>query len=246
MAVSGSHAYVAETYPGGLRVIDVSTPASPIEVGFVDTPEAANGVAVSGSYAYVAANYAGLRVIDVVDAREPDRGGLFRYPGDSEGCCRLRQLRLRRRFRRWPAGDRRFDARKARSRWVSSTPRGMPVSVAVSGSYAYVADGYSGLRVIDVSTPANPIEVGFVDTPGYAYSVAVSGSYAYVADYHHGLRVIDVSTPARPIEVGWVGTPGYAYGVAVSGRYAFVAANYVGLYVIDVESPSAPIAVGIL
>ena len=38
-------------------------------------------------------------------------------------------------------------------------------SVAVSGGYAYVADGYSGLRVVDVSDPANPVETGFYDTP---------------------------------------------------------------------------------
>ncbi|MBD3854846.1 MAG: hypothetical protein IFJ96_08670, partial [Acidobacteria bacterium] len=35
---------------------------------------------------------------------------------------------------------------------------GLIEGVAVSGSYAYVADGSSGLRVIDVSTPASPIE----------------------------------------------------------------------------------------
>jgi hypothetical protein len=81
----------------------------------------------------------------------------------------------------------------------------------------------SGLRVIDVSDPAHPTEVGFYDTPGYARGVAVSGPYAYVADGGSGLRVIDVSDPAHPTEVGFYDTPGYAYGVAVSGPYAYVA-----------------------
>jgi hypothetical protein len=40
----------------------------------------------------------------------------------------------------------------------------------------------AGLRVIDVSNPSSPREVGFYDTPGNARGVAVSGSYAYVAD----------------------------------------------------------------
>ena len=35
-------------------MIDVSTPSAPVEVGFVDTPGSAFGVAVSGGYAYVA------------------------------------------------------------------------------------------------------------------------------------------------------------------------------------------------
>jgi hypothetical protein len=42
--------------------------------------------------------------------------------------------------------------------------------------------GYAGLRVIDVSNPSNPREVGYFDTPGYAQGVYVSGNYAYVAD----------------------------------------------------------------
>jgi hypothetical protein len=58
---------------------------------------------------------------------------------------------------------------------------GLAEGVYVSGNYAYVADGGAGLRVIDVSNPANPREVGFFDTPGFAEDVYVSGNYAYVA-----------------------------------------------------------------
>ena len=77
--------------------------------------------------------------------------------------------------------------------------------------------------MIDITTPSAPVEVGFVDTPGYACGVAVVGSHAYVADDYEGLRVIDVTTPSAPVEVGFVDTPGYAEGVAVAGGYAYVA-----------------------
>ena len=92
--------------------------------------------------------------------------------------------------------------------------------VAVSGDYAYVADVYSGLQVIDIGTPGSPEIVGSIDTPGYAWGVAVSGDYAYVADYSSGLQVIDISTPGSPVIVGSIDTPGRARGVAVSGDYA--------------------------
>jgi hypothetical protein len=62
--------------------------------------------------------------------------------------------------------------------------------VAISGAYAYVADGGAGLRVIDISNPSSPREVGFYDTPGYARGVAVSGAYAYVADSEGGLVIL--------------------------------------------------------
>jgi hypothetical protein len=97
------------------------------------------------------------------------------------------------------------------------------MDVAVSGSYAYVAcakyfpDG-GGLAVIDISTPSAPAEVGFIDTPSFAYGVAVSGGYAYVAG--GGLHVIDVSTPSAPVEVGFLEGEGRA--VTVEGGYAYV------------------------
>ena len=72
-----------------------------------------------------------------------------------------------------------------------------------------------GLRVIDVSVPTAPREVGALDTSSYACSVAVSGSYVYVADDYDGMRVIEVSEPSAPREVGSV----YAYqspGVSTS------------------------------
>ena len=79
------------------------------------------------------------------------------------------------------------------------------------GRQAYVADNYSGLQVVDVSTPASPQIIGSVATPGQALSVAVVGTTAYVADGHIGLQVIDVSTPASPQIIGSVDTPGQAF-----------------------------------
>ena len=53
--------------------------------------------------------------------------------------------------------------------WVGSvdTP-GNARGMAVSGTYAYVADDDSGLQVIDITNPASPQIVGSVDTPGEA------------------------------------------------------------------------------
>ena len=61
VAVSGTHAYVADRL-SGLQVIDISTPASPMIVGSVDTPDGALGIAVSGTHAYVADFRSGLQV----------------------------------------------------------------------------------------------------------------------------------------------------------------------------------------
>jgi hypothetical protein len=116
--------------------------------------------------------------------------------------------------------------------------------VAVSGDYAYVADGWSGLQVIDISDPTTPTIVGTCDTPDWAQAVAVSGDYAYVADGSSGLQVIDISNPASPTLGGSYDTPGAAFGVAISGNYAYVADGTSGLKVIDISNPASPDSVG--
>ena len=121
--------------------------------------------------------------------------------------------------------------------------------VAIAGNYAYVADAYTGLQVIDVSNPGAPVIVGHVTT-NYATDVAVNGSHAYVADYTSGLRVIDISNPASPALVGTADTPGTTNAVAVSGNYAYIGDGYAtypypaAVRVIDVSNPANPFIAG--
>jgi hypothetical protein len=114
---------------------------------------------------------------------------------------------------------------------------GVPHDVAVDGDYAYVA-AQGAVSVFDVSTPANPVQVAIIDTPGSAEGVTVSGTYLYVADWDMGLRVYDISSPEAPAAAWSVDTPGYAYGVAVSGTYAYVADHAAGLRVIALSTES--------
>ncbi|MEA3377523.1 MAG: hypothetical protein U9R72_15150 [Chloroflexota bacterium] len=116
--------------------------------------------------------------------------------------------------------------------------------IAVSGTLAYAADGVAGLRIVDVSDPRNPIEVGAYDTPGYAEGVTVAGQYAYVADGHYGLRIVDVSEPADPAEVAYAYPLNYVFDVAVEGQYAYLAAAGAGLLVTDVSDPVGPVETG--
>jgi hypothetical protein len=112
--------------------------------------------------------------------------------------------------------------------------------VAVDERYAYVADGTAGLRIVDISAPDHPVEVGAWESPGYAEAVAVRGSVAYLADGPYGLRVIDVSDPARPKELGSAFGTHYAFQVAVDGQDAFIAAAGAGLLIADISDPARP------
>jgi hypothetical protein len=63
-----------------------------------------------------------------------------------------------------------------------------------------VADGKSGLRVVDISNPLSPKGVGSFDTPGFAKGVAVSENYIYVADQGSGLWIFSFTPTSITLE----------------------------------------------
>jgi len=116
--------------------------------------------------------------------------------------------------------------------------------IAISGTYAYIADGDNGLSIVNVSDPAHPALAGSCDTPGTAQDVAVSGSFAYMADGDGGLRVINVADSAHPALVSSYVVSNTAYSVVVSGTYAYMAYGYSGLHIVNVSDPAHPAPVG--
>ena len=66
--------------------------------------------------------------------------------------------------------------------------------VAISGNYAYIADGVSGLAVIDISNPASPGAPVYRDTDDEAYGVAIDGGYAFLANENPGLAIISLGS----------------------------------------------------
>jgi hypothetical protein len=107
--------------------------------------------------------------------------------------------------------------------------------VEVVGNLAFVADGAAGLRVLDVSDPASPSEIGSLDTPGLATDVEVVGDRAYLADGPGGVRRVRITPAAAPREDGFLATEDPALAIAVGSRYACVALGEAGLLVVDVS-----------
>ena len=120
--------------------------------------------------------------------------------------------------------------------------------VVINGNYAYVADSFSGLAIIDISDPTNPGVPTYMETTGEALGVSVRGDYAYVADGASGLHVIDISDVSSPSLTGTFDTGGYAYDVVLSsdGTKAYVADGNPGLEIIDVTSVENPSSWGFL
>lgn len=113
--------------------------------------------------------------------------------------------------------------------------------IAVQGDYAYVASGFTGFSIVDISDMENPVETAYFDTPAFARGVAVSGQYAYVAASESGMIVFDCSDPENPFIIGVCDTPGIANNVELVGDSAYVSDLQGGLRIIDISDPEDPV-----
>jgi hypothetical protein len=116
--------------------------------------------------------------------------------------------------------------------------------VVVSGNYAYVTTNETGLRILDISNPLAPDEVGYFLTGSQAYSVTVVGNLAYLVDLEHGLYILDISNPANPIQLANTGSGNQeCCDVAIYRHYAYMS-DYGVIRIIDVSDPSNPVVLG--
>lgn len=72
-------------------------------------------------------------------------------------------------------------------------------SVALDWPYAFVSDGNSGLTVVDVTNPMNPVFKTSLPLTSYADLVELKDYYAINAVSDVGLEVVDISDPLNPI-----------------------------------------------
>lgn len=100
------------------------------------------------------------------------------------------------------------------------------------------------LRLVDVTTPAQPLELTTYNLSHWIWDVQVAAPYLYLVDSRGQLRILDLSLPDQPVEIGTTYLPNQAYQLVLSSstnpQYAYVAAGVDGLRVIDVSDPTAP------
>ncbi|MFZ5352327.1 MAG: S-layer homology domain-containing protein [Bacillota bacterium] len=118
--------------------------------------------------------------------------------------------------------------------------------IVLKDSYAYIACGGAGLRIVDISDPQKPVEISCWDSPGYAEGLKIADDYVYLADGPYGLTVIDVKDVNKPEVVSNTFSTSYAFDVDIAGSYAYIAAAGAGLLIADIASPSAPKELGYL
>lgn len=208
--VGGNLACVADG-AAGLQVIDISDPAHPRTVAAVETPGTASDVVLKGDYAYVADGTAGLQVVDLRDPAAARIAGSVDTPGTAFGVDvhELRGVAVVADGFSVQVVDIRDPAHPMLRGAVpvaGSSGFGAPpaVDVAVSGVFAVVAAGITGVVVVDVRDPAAPRIIGGTAERIDAQDVAVVGSVAFAAEdiFVNAVPLFDLRNLAAPPFIG--------------------------------------------
>lgn len=232
---SSSHLYVAAK-EGGLRVLQLRGATPPVEVASLPIGvlggHHATALAQQGSTLFVGLGdffngqgaRAGVVGVDVSDPAQPRIRSRWVSPAVMSGVTAV----LANGTRLFVAAKREgvlvFDISGVDSTPLLTTilpdpdfPKDNPGpteypnarGLAVDGARLYVANDAGGLRIIDISNLAAPVEIGRYVNPGVvnkprAYnSVHVVGNRAYLAVDYCGLEIVDVTMTSNPRRVGW-------------------------------------------
>jgi hypothetical protein len=247
--IDGSYAYIAE-YPG-LQVIDVSTPSSPYirDSATVSPLHSVFDVDVAtvagGKFAYLAAIDYGVSVFSVTNpfsisflwnipypagpnqAWRVDADNGYLYVADLMNGLEIFYINsngsLSSRSAYQYFGDQAFD-------------------VAVTGNYACVVFGNSGVVVVNVSNKFSPSYSKLYQTTDFIDAVAASGNYAYIVDDGEFVS-IDITGTDPLSATGTCVLETGAQDINISGSYAFVTGEG-QIYIVDISEPTNPRVIG--
>ncbi|MFQ6609001.1 MAG: hypothetical protein ACE5EE_10800 [Fidelibacterota bacterium] len=225
--IDGNYAYVPAGL-GGLNIINISDPENPFAVAeyFSSGCEFGRTYAwtVRDGYAYGSGRLCGIDIVDVSNPSNPAH--VTRY-GDGAGFTYehtdISEFGIHR-YLIAAAHVHGVDIVNVTSpelpNYVTTvgTDNAWAVEVSEDNQFVYVADGASGIKVIDISNPQDPTLLTSAQTSGTAKDVIVSGDYLFVAVGAAGVDMFDISVPDAPYWVANYNTSGYASRVAVSGN----------------------------
>jgi len=217
---------------------------------FANTAGSGEGLEVVGTTGYLANGGDGLRVIDLSNLGAPVEVGVFPTTGASADDIVVDGGQA---FLAANASIVSLDVSSDTPSEIGRIPAvGSSVRLALLGDRLVVAENHGGMRVIDVTDPAAPTQLGSLEDETMNDLVA-DGDYAYVNGAGE-VRILDISDPSMPAALASyrdadpaapnVFQPG-SFGLAISGS-TFYFGNGVQVYLLDVTDPAAPVKLSAL
>ena len=237
VCVDQGKAYVAQ-HQAGLRILDVTNPASPYLLGQADTlgtrPSTHTAVA-RDSFAYV--GWTGVPYFRSFDVRDPTRP---EYSGGVDVINPPEDMVLRDSFAYVAELGCLQVVNVARPRepelvGICNTQDGTDFGLAVQDTLAFLISGM--VEVINVAQPANPTIVS--RAASFGSGIAVRDTFVYVPYGYDTLRVFSAANPKQLRLLGYAPLQSHTSDVALAESVALVS-TVNGLEAFSLEDPAHP------
>ena len=238
--------------PGWLEfdVLDVSNPASMQRLGYL-SDAGGSDMMLDGALVFLSGYFQGsheFKIVSLADSTQPVALGQCATPGENFGV--------------WGDSSRGFASVADRTEGLAvidvhslTAPTynralmvaGVARDVSVDWDFCYVASLDAGMKILDVTAPSLPTEVGALDTvsTGLAtFSVVARDSFAYLSWWPQPyLRVASVADPANPRIVAGVSVFDFPRDMVLRDSLLYVAQSY-KFQVVNVARPRVPVLMG--
>ena len=254
----------------GLTIVDINDPSQPIRVGeyMTPVPDMIMDIKVVGDYAYAVNRFSGFRVLNIANLDnieeiffDDERKfltlqiglsieviGNHAYIADANYPLLIHDISD-------PYQPKQVGGVDGGPAWDGA------FDLAISGNFAYLSGQAgnhaiypgSGIWVIDISDPTNPIPINFLDLPNEKWSLSIHSTVLFALDGSPdwqepepmSLRIIDISNPAQPALMNSLPMPGLMplspSGIQVSGDWLYLGLGMSGLKLFDIRDPYNPV-----
>lgn len=234
------YVFLAGRY-NGVYILDVSDPASPVEIKRVSTRRAIS-LAASHQFIYVSDTW-NMTVIDILDI--PNAKVIsMRDVADQINALAVNSSHIF--IAQNYFGMTTLDAGDIQHPAVASYfhESNEANDVAIRDTFAFLASRGNGLLVIGIGTPANPYLVKTLTLESYALYITLYEDYAYVIMGNGGIAILNISNPANTTYIGNF-YPSYdVYEMFASDGLLWVCMGLDGMEVFDIADPADPNQIG--
>jgi hypothetical protein len=229
IVVSDSYAFIFG-YHDSLRIVDIEDPEDPWLVGDIAIDAEVDNIWVQDDYIFAAAGIMGMLIIDISDPSAPEIiaeypaesdiesivvvdtvafiAGRFIYPSSEP----FQIISIADVYNPWPIG------------YVDEN-MGWNHDMIVDGDYAYLANTYEGLVIVDISSLSAPFILTQLEDITYPRVLGKVDDFLFMDFGFDTLQVFEVSEPAIPEQVGFYEIGKSAMDFEILDGFLFVAGD---------------------
>jgi len=221
-----------------LRIITVADPANPQLIGEIPIAAEVNNIWVEADYIYAAAGILGMLIIDISNPHAPEIISRFDTDGVTESIVVRNDIAYLAERHVYPS-SRPFQVVNVADRYnpglvgYLTNDLGWNHDMVVDGDYAYLANSYEGLIIIDISNGAHPSIIAQIDNNVYPWNLSKAGNYLFMDYVFDTLQVFDISTPTSPYQVGSYQPEVHMRDFSIADGYLYIAGA--GLPILDIS-----------